>query len=132
MTVSEEQSTTPTRKTNAIGVYNGDLGAIKPHHLTNNKPLAITVLSYIKSQESDNRQLKTENETLKTYGTNFEITKERSQTISFVNIFATILIGLGTNFLTGDSKTLVAGWCLLLSGIALSIFANIYLVFFKK
>ncbi len=117
-------------KTSPIGVDPGDLGAITPKHLTNNEPLAIAVLSYNRTLETQKKELETENETLKTYATNYEITRERMVITSSLNIIATVLIGVGTNLLTGSDKT--GGIVLLVSGVLISLFANIFLTFFKK
>jgi len=117
-------------KTSPIGVDPGDLGAITPKHMTNNEPLAIAVLSYNRTLETQKKELETENETLKTYATNYEVSRERSVTTSGLNIIATVLIGIGTNLLTDNDKT--GGLVLLISGVIISLFANIYLTFFKK
>lgn len=119
-----------------LGIDPTSLGTIKAKDLVDNKPLANTILTYTKNCESRISQLETENETLKTYASNYELNKYKAKNSVFLNLFATILIGVGVNFLTSEHNTqlnktdlqLVAGIIMLIVGGLLYLYSQISLL----
>ena len=119
-----------------LGIDPTSLGTIKAKDLINNKPLANTILTYTKNCETKNSQLETENETLKTYANNYELNKYKAKNSVVLNLFATVLIGIGINFITSDhdiqpNKTdfqLMAGIITLSIGCLLYLYSQISLL----
>lgn len=92
------------KKGNLLGIDPSSLGVIKPKHLTNNIPLAITILTYLKNLEKQNSELQTENETLKTYPSSYEKLQSRGKFAALFNILATIFISAAINFFTNNQQ----------------------------
>lgn len=143
MVVPKKTKSLPIITTSSTPISNGplgidptSLGTIKAKDLVNNKALANTILTYTKNCESKISQLETENETLKTYASNYELNKYKAKNSVFLNLFATILIGVGVNFITGDHNTqsnqidlqLIGGVIMLIIGGLLYLYSQISLL----
>ena len=116
------------KKGNLLGIDRSSLGVIKPKHLTNNIPLAITILTYSKNLEAQNSELTTENETLKTYAVNYEKLRLKSKFAALFSILATIFVAIAVNFFTSGQveNTLLFG----LLGLVFTLI-NFYLSYIK-
>ena len=100
------KATNPSSLSNSnngpLGIDPTSLGTMKAKDLTNNKPLARTILTYTKNCESKITQLETENETLKTYAHDYQLNKYKAINSVVLNLISTTLMGVGINFLTSD------------------------------
>ena len=103
-----------TEAANPLGIDTTSIGSLKAKDLINNKPLASTVLNYLRNCEGKVASLETENETLKTYANNFGTNQLKSKIAIFLAFLSTVSIGFGTNFLTnnptGGALLITAGW----------------------
>ncbi|MFA5828327.1 MAG: hypothetical protein WC841_03150 [Candidatus Shapirobacteria bacterium] len=103
VTPPQTTNTPPLANSNGpLGIDPTSLGTIKAKDLTGNRPLASTILTYTKNCESKITQLETENETLKTYANDYQLNKYKALNSVVLNLFATILIGIGINFITSE------------------------------
>lgn len=109
---------------NKLGIDYGSLGELTANDLKSKKT-AEMVLHYLASLEQDNAELKTTNETLKTYGNAYDTQRSKAKIAAVLSIFAIIAIGFGINILTEDI-TNVGGIVLVLIGVALEIY-SVYL-----
>ncbi len=98
----------PKKDENLLGIDATSLGSLKPKDLINNKPLASTVLTYLRGIEQSNSELQTENETLKTYAIAYDKNKLKSRIGFILNIIASIFIAYGVNLLSNPSTTTAA------------------------
>ncbi|MBP6879464.1 MAG: hypothetical protein KBF62_01860 [Candidatus Pacebacteria bacterium] len=124
---NSQDNTSDTQENNAsnkLGIDYSSLGELTADDL-NNKKTAEIVLHYLASLEQDNAELKTTNETLKTYGNAYGIQKSQAKTGAILSVFAVVAIGFGINILTDDIASL-GGIVLTVLGVFVEVYA-IYL-----
>lgn len=116
---------------NPLGIDATSLGSLKAKDLVNNKALANTLLTYTRNCESKITELETENETLKTYANDYELSILKQRIAVLLTLLGTVLIGFGINYLTGNTtnndKT-IPGWILLSFGLILSVISGVLLL----
>lgn len=120
----KEDETQENNNSNKLGIDYSSLGELTADDLKNKKTAEI-VLHYLASLEQDNAELKTTNETLKTYGNAYVIQKSQAKTGAILSVFAFVAIGFGVNILTDDISNL-GGIVLTVHGVAAQVYA-IYL-----
>lgn len=118
---------TDNEQPNPLGIDTTNLGQLKPEDLRN-KGTATIVLTYLASCEAEKAQLKTENETLKTYATSYQQSQDRAKIAATLSLLGTILIGIGINLITNDQ--ILYGGIFTCAGVILNSYA-IYLVYKK-
>ena len=106
---------------NRLGIDASSLGKLKPKDLSNPNTASM-VLSYLASVESENSQLKTQNETLSTYSTAYDLLKSSSKTAAVISLISVIVVGFGINYATGD-KTQSAGIVFIIIGAILQLYS---------
>lgn len=109
---------------NKLGIDYSSLGELTPEDLKNSKTAGM-VLHYLSSLEQDNSELKTTNETLKTYGNAYNIKKNTARTGSALSLLAMVAIGFGINLLTENIRDR-GGIILVILGVCVELYA-IYL-----
>lgn len=106
---------------NPLGIDTTSLGSLKVKDLTNNLPLANTILTYLRNCERDKAELQTQNETLKTYATAYDKRKLQGKIAAGLGIISTILIGFGINFLSATPVNNISGAIFLSVGILIAL-----------
>lgn len=109
-------------QTSKLGIDYSSLGKLTASDLQNKKTAEMT-LHYLTSLEQENSELKTTNETLKTYANSYDLQRENAKTASFVSIISVILVGFGINILTDNLKDL-GGIILIFAGVVLEIYTS--------
>lgn len=101
----KENEPQENNNSNKLGIDYSSLGELTADDIKNKKTAEI-VLHYLASLEQDNAELKTTNETLRTYGTAYGIQKSQAKTGAILSVFAVVAIGFGVNILTDDISNL--------------------------
>lgn len=98
--------------------------------VVNNEAAIKMLMHYYKQLVDDNKTLKNDVNTYKTYADAYEKKTSNSSTSSFLFLASNISVGFGINILTENQQT-NAGWFLLATGVLFAIGAT-YFSFWKN
>ena len=116
-------------KESFLGFSPGNFSEIGIKEIVGNEAAITMVMHYYKQLVDENKTLKNDINTYKTYASAFEKKESNSATSSILLLLSNICIGFGVNLLT-QTNPLPTGWFLLVVGIIMT-FAGFYFTFWK-
>src|SRR3982751_6586700 len=107
-------------KESFLGVSPGNFSELGIKEIVGNEAAITMVMHYYKQLVDENKTLKNDINTYKTYASAFEKKESNSATSSILLLLSNICIGFGVNLLT-QTNPLQAGWFLLVVGIVMTL-----------
>jgi F0F1-type ATP synthase assembly protein I len=119
----------PKPKDSFLGFSPDNFSELGIKEIVGNEPAITMLMHYYKQLVDENKTLKNDLNTYKTYANAFEKKESNSTTSAILLLLSNITIGFGVNLLTQNNPT-SAGWFLLIVGIIMTI-AGMYFNFRK-
>jgi len=116
-------------KESFLGFSPGTFSELGIKEIVGNEAAITMIMHYYKQLVDDNKTLKNDVNTYKTYAEAFGKKESNSATSSILLLLSNICIGFGVNLLT-QTNPLPAGWFLLIVGIIMTL-AGFYFTFWK-
>ena len=124
------ESENKVKDLNILGLSTSELADLSADELNDNPTAIKMLLHYYRQLTDDNKRLKNDNNTLKTYVDVYEKQKSNTATGAILLTVSNISVGFGVNMLTGSTPNISSGISSLVVGVALVI-TGIYFTFRK-